>query len=109
MNKMESIIVRISIGYFSAEQADKVESMLNNEFKDSLVPAIKKLKGNLAYYVGIDKERLAMTNVSFWATKEDALQMATLKEMLAMRTTFEALGLRFIDITNHNMLWKLPA
>jgi hypothetical protein len=49
-----------------------------------------------------------MTNVSFWDTIENAKQMATLKEMLAMRTTFEALGLEFIEMTNHDILWKLP-
>ena len=104
----ENTIVRISIGYFQPKQAGEVESMLNKEFKDILIPAIKKLKGNLGYYVAIDKEKNAMTNVSFWRTKDDALQMATLKEMLDMRTTFESLGLRFIEITNHQVLWKLP-
>jgi quinol monooxygenase YgiN len=103
----KNTIVRISIGYFQPEQTDRVEAMLNNEFKNSLIPAIKKLKGNLGYYVAIDKEKNAITNVSFWKTKEDAIQMATLKEMLAMRTTFEALGLTFIDITNHQILWSL--
>ena len=101
-------IVRISIGYFEPHQADKVESMLQNEFKNSLVPAIKGLKGNLGYYVGLDKEKHAMTNVSFWDNVESAKQMSTLKQMLDMRTTFEALGLRFIEITNHDVLWKLP-
>ena len=104
----ENTIVRISIGYFQPKQAGEVESMLNKEFKNILIPAIKKLKGNLGYYVAIDKEKNAMTNVSFWRTKDDALQMATLKEMLDMRTTFESLGLRFIEITNHQVLWKLP-
>ena len=103
----EGAIVRISIGYFQPDQTEKVERMLNTEFKNSLVPAIQKLKGNLGYYVGIDKEKHTMTNVSFWQTKDDALQMATLKEMLDMRTTFEALGLKFIEITNHEVLWKL--
>jgi quinol monooxygenase YgiN len=103
----EGSIVRISIGYFQPDQTEKVESMLNKEFKNSLVPAIRKLKGNLGYYVAIDKEKHTMTNVSFWQTKEDAMQMATLKEMLDMRTTFEALGLKFIEITNHEILWKL--
>ena len=37
----ENIIARISIGYFQPEQADKVEAMLNNEFKNSLIPAVK--------------------------------------------------------------------
>jgi hypothetical protein len=45
--------------------------------------------------------------VSIWESKEDAQQMATLKEMLDMRATFEALGLRFIEITNHEVLWQL--
>jgi hypothetical protein len=112
-NTMETLdvktgaVVRISIGYFQAEQTEKVAFMLDNEFKNALIPAIKKLKGNLGYYVGIDKEKHAITNVSFWETKADALQMATLKEMLDMRSTFEALGLKFIDITNHEVLWKL--
>jgi len=104
----KNTIVRISIGYFQPEQADKVEAMLNNEFKNSLIPAIKKLKGNLGYYVAIDKEKNAMTNVSIWRTKDDALQMATLKEMLDSRTTFDSLGVKFIEITNHQVLWKLP-
>lgn len=108
MKIIKGNIVRISIGYFDPRQADKVESMLQTEFKNSLVPVIKKLKGNLGYYVGIDKEKHTMTNVSFWDNIENAKQMSTLKEMLAMRATFEALGLKFIDITNHDILWKLP-
>jgi hypothetical protein len=110
--KMQSVtkntIVRISMGYFQPDQADKVESMLNNEFKDLLTPAIKKLKGNLGYYVAIDREKNVLTNVSFWQTKKDAIQMSTLKEMLDMKTTFEALGIKFIDITNHQILWNTP-
>jgi quinol monooxygenase YgiN len=105
--KMETTVVRISLGYFAPEQSDKVESMLSNEFKASLIPAIKKLKGNISYYVGIDKEKYALTNVSVWESKEDAMQMATLKEMLDFRTKFEALGIKFIEITNHEVLWEL--
>ncbi len=101
-------IVRISIGKFQSVQLEKVEFMLDNEFKNSLIPAIQKLNGNLGYYVGIDRQNNAMTNVSFWETEADAIQMATLKEMLNMRTTFESLGLEFIEITNHEILWKLP-
>ncbi len=107
MKATKGNIVRISMGYFQAEQADKVESMLNHEFKNLLIPAIQKLKGNLGYFVGIDKDKLVMTNTSFWATKEDAQQMATLKEMLQMRETFEALGLKFIEISNHEVLWEI--
>ncbi|MCU0449028.1 MAG: hypothetical protein MUC97_04165 [Bernardetiaceae bacterium] len=105
---MSTKIVRISLGYFAPEQNERVAAILDNEFKASLIPAIKKLKGNLSYYVGLDTEKNVMTNVSVWETIEDALQMATLKEMLAMRTTFEMLGVRFIEITNHEVLWELP-
>jgi quinol monooxygenase YgiN len=104
---MENKIVRISIGYFDQNQLEDVESMLNNEFKQSLIPAIRKLHGNINYYVGIDRDKNTMTNVSIWQSKEAAMQMATLKEMLAMRTTFEALGIKFIEITNHEVLWEL--
>jgi len=101
-------IVRISIGYFQPEQTDRVEHILQTEFKDTLIPAIKNLKGNLGYYVGIDREKHTMTNVSIWDNIENAKQMSTLKEMLDLRITFEALGLKFIEITNHEILWKLP-
>jgi len=103
----EGAIVRLSIAYFKPEQTEKVESMLNNEFKKHVAPAIKGLRGHIAFYVGIDKEKLTMSNVSFWQTKEDALQMATLKEMADMRATFKALGIEFNDMTNHDILWVL--
>ena len=105
---MKNKIVRISLGYFQPEQTAEVASMLENEFKNALIPAIKKLKGNISYFVGIDSEKHTLTNVSFWETNEDAKQMATLKEMLDMRATFEALGIKFIDITNHQIIWALP-
>jgi DNA-directed RNA polymerase subunit E'/Rpb7 len=98
INKMAPNIndtIRISIGYFQEKQTEQVEAMLQNEFKNTLIPAIEKLHGNLGYYVAIDREKHAM-------------QMATLKEMLDMRATFEALGLEFLEITNHDLLWKLP-
>lgn len=100
-------VVRLSVAYFKPEQTEKVESMLNNEFKNHVAPAVKRLKGLIAFYVGIDKEKHTMTNVSFWQTKEDALQMATLKEMADMRTTFKELGIAFNDMTNHDILWML--
>ncbi|MCU0445636.1 MAG: hypothetical protein MUE85_12045 [Microscillaceae bacterium] len=101
-------IVRISIGFFAESQTDQVEQMLNNEFKNSLIPTIQKLHGNVSYDVGIDRQKYAMTNVSVWESLEDAMQMATLPEMLAMREVFESLGIRFIDITNYQVLWELP-
>lgn len=108
MNISKNHIVRISLGYFNSEMTERVQVMLENEFKNLLIPAVQKLNGNLGYYVGIDSQKCVMTNVSFWLTESDALQMATLKEMLQMRATFEELGLKFIEITNHEILWELP-
>ena len=50
-------VIRISIGYFEPEKTDEVHSLLDSEFKNSLIPAIKKLSGNINYSVGIDREK----------------------------------------------------
>jgi hypothetical protein len=100
------MIVRISIGHFPIEQADAVETLLNNGEK-ILHPAISKLTGNAAYYVAIDKEKGYMTNTSLWQTLDDAMQMARLPEMLAQRDIFLAAGVAFLPITNHEVLWQL--
>jgi len=36
------------------------------------------------------------------------MQMRELPEMLALRGTFEALGVEFDPITNHEVLWSIP-
>ena len=100
------MIVRISIGHFETEQAENVEKLLNIGEK-ILRPAISQLAGNIAYYVGIDKEKGYMTNTSLWQTLEDAMQMARLPEMLVQRDIFLAEGVVFIPITNHEVLWQL--
>src|ERR1700744_3332635 len=104
---MQTKTIRISAAYFPPEQTEKVGSMLNNEFKNAIIPAIKSLKGNINFYLGIDKEKCAITNVSLWQTLQDAKQMDTLKEMLESRGPFEALGVKFEKITNHEVLWEL--
>jgi hypothetical protein len=100
------MVTRISIGYFEPHQADEVAAMLEHS-AESLVPAIKKLAGLRHYYVGLDPQKGAMTNTSVWDSLPEAMQMANLPEMLALRDQFEALGLRFIEITNHDVLWEI--
>ena len=100
------MVVRISVGHFDPSRAEAVAQMLN-ESGQSLIPAIKRLSGLLDYYVGLDCDKGYMTNTSLWATLLDAQQMATLPEMLALRSRFEALGIEFIPITNHEVLWKI--
>ena len=73
-------VVRISLGRFDAANYDAIRKLLDDSQK-TLVPAIRALKGNRAYYAGIDPENNAMTNVSVWDTRADAEQMATLQPM----------------------------
>jgi hypothetical protein len=74
-------VVRISLGRFDAANYDAVRKLLDDSQK-TLIPAIGALKGDRAYYVGIDPENNAMTNVSVWDTRTDAEQMAALNGML---------------------------
>jgi hypothetical protein len=100
-------VVRISLGRFDASKYPMVRTLLD-ESQASLKPAIGRLNGNLAYYVGIDRENSTMTNVSVWASLDDAMQMASLPEMLALARTFTEMGVSFeTPITNHATLWSI--
>ena len=100
-------VVRISLGRFDADKYDMIRQLLDQSQK-TLIPAIRALKGNRAYYVGIDRENSAMTNVSVWETLDDAKQMALLQAMLDLAKTFVDAGVRFErPITNHETLWTM--
>jgi len=100
-------VVRISLGRFDAANYDAIRKLLDDSQK-TLVPAIRALKGNRAYYVGIDPENNAMMNVSVWDTRAEAEQMATLKPMLDLAKIFVETGVRFErPITNHETLWTM--
>ena len=99
--------VRISLGRFDADQYEAVRRLLDQSQK-TLIPAIRALRGNRGYYVGVDRENNAMTNVSIWESRADAEQMATLRAMLDLAKTFTEAGVRFErPITNHETLWTL--
>jgi hypothetical protein len=98
-------VVRISLGRFDEDQYEVIRKLLDDS-QISLIPAIRGLKGNRAYYVGIDRENSAMTNVSIWETIGDAQQMASLQAMLDLAKLFTGVGVRFErPITNHETLW----
>jgi hypothetical protein len=100
-------VVRVSLGRFDADKFETVRKVLD-ESQKTLIPAIRALKGNQAYYVGIDRENNAMTNVSVWDCVDDAKQMASLQPMLALAKTFVEAGVQFErPITNHETLWML--
>jgi hypothetical protein len=104
---MKAPVIRISIGKFDADKAVLVEQSLQDS-RARLESGISAMRGNLAYYVGIDRTNNAMHNVSVWESVEDANQMATFPPMLALAADFIALGVRFErPILNCDTLWQL--
>jgi len=99
------MVVRISKGRFEPQRAAEVERLLR-ESEVALRPALRALPGLVAYHVGVDRAGSAMTNTSLWESRERAMQMASLREMQELRARFEALGVRFDEITNHEVLWS---
>ena len=100
------MVVRISKGHFDLAKAGEVANLLR-ESEASLRPALRGLEGLRAYHVGIDVPAGAMTNTSLWDTREHAMQMASLQAMRDLRVRFEALGVQFEEITNHDVLWSV--
>jgi hypothetical protein len=101
-------VVRVSLGTFDADKAAIIEAKLI-ESKAALESGIRAMRGNLGYYVGIDRKNNAMSNVSLWESVEAAEQMATFQAMNDLAGTFIALGVRFQrPILNFTTLWELP-
>jgi quinol monooxygenase YgiN len=102
----DPLYVRISRGAFDADVYEEVKARLDSS-QESLIPAIKELPGVLDYYAGIDASSGTMVNVSVWDTGEHAQAMASLPEMLALRESFDPLGVRFEPIVNYEVLWRV--
>jgi hypothetical protein len=99
-------VVRISKGAFDIAALAEAERLLAAS-ESALREPLQQLHGLLHYYVGIDRERGYLTNVSVWETLEDAHQMDSLQAMLAQRPILEAAGVQFEAITNHETLWTI--
>jgi hypothetical protein len=99
-------VVRISKGKFELGDVNTAERLLV-ESEAALRPVLSELKGLLYYYVGIDRMRGYLTNVSVWDSLEHAHQMDTLQAMLAQRPILEAAGVSFEVITNHETMWTI--
>ena len=99
-------VVRISKGNFDLNRLTEAERLLI-ESETALRAPLQGLRGLLHYYVGIDRERGYLTNVSVWETLADAHQMDSLQAMLAQRPILEGAGVSFEPITNHETLWSI--
>jgi hypothetical protein len=99
-------VVRISKGKFDLSRLAEAEQLLA-ESERALRESLQRLPGLIHYYVGIDRERGYLTNVSVWDSLASAQQMDTLPAMLAQRPILEAAGVAFEMITNHNTLWTI--
>jgi hypothetical protein len=100
-------VVRISRGSFPPESYQTVKERLDAARK-TLVPPIKKLRGLLHYYVGIEPESNTMINVSVWKTLADARQMETVQAMRDLAGEFTAMGVTFErPILNYETLWQI--
>jgi hypothetical protein len=105
---MAAPVIRISLATFDSDKAAIVEANLI-ESKAALEAGIRAMRGNLGYYVGIDRANNAMSNVSLWDSVEAAEQMATFQPMLDLARTFVALDVQFQrPILNLTTLWELP-
>jgi hypothetical protein len=100
-------VIRISLGTFESDKAAIVEAKLI-ESKAALEAGIRAMRGNLGFYVGIDRRNNAISNVSLWETVDAAEQMATFQPMLDLAKAFVALGVKFQrPILNLTTLWEL--
>jgi hypothetical protein len=99
-------VIRVSLGWYPAEKADALATILDYAGKP-LGDAIQKLPGLLAYYSGIDRTRNALVNVSLWKDVPSADQMSTLQAMLDQAEVLTKLGVQFVrPITNFDTVWS---
>jgi quinol monooxygenase YgiN len=101
-------IVRISRGHFSSERYDEVRRFVEAA-AESLIPAIKQLRGLIYYHAGVDPVTNTVVNVSIWTDLDAAKQMDTLAPMLALRPLAEQAGVQFDRIANYEPLWAIQA
>ena len=103
----QSVVVRVSRASFDPAAADEWERRLAGSGQ-ALVPAIKKLKGLMHYYAGIDKTAGSLMNISVWDSIESAKQMEILPEMAVAGREFIAAGAVFErPIVNYSTVWTI--
>lgn len=101
-------IVRISKGRFASSQFEEVQSLIKAS-ADTLIPAIKQLRGLIYYHAAVDPVTNTVVNVSIWTDLAAAKQMETLAAMLAQRPILEQAGVQFEPIANYEPLWNIQS
>ena len=99
-------ILRISRGRFAPERYSAVRDIIERS-AESLVPALKGLRGLLYYHAAVDEPSNTVVNVSLWTDMEAATQMDSLAVMLAQRPVLEQAGVQFDRIANYEPLWTI--
>ena len=100
-------VLRISRGSFKPGDYARIKARLDAS-EQTLVPAIRKLRGCVHYWAGIDPATNTMVNVSVWNSLADAKEMETLVPMLALAGEFVKLGVVFEHpIANYETLWQI--
>jgi hypothetical protein len=99
-------VIRVSRGNFDPARFEEVEQMTRDTGR-YLIPAIGRLDGLIAYYVGASVQGSAV-HVSLWQTNDDAQQMSQLKEMIVdARRDGDAVGVTFTPIVNYPIAWSI--
>jgi hypothetical protein len=99
-------VIRVSRGDFDPARFEEVEQMTRDTGR-YLIPAIGRLDGLIAYYVGASVQGSAV-HVSVWQTNDHAEQMGQLKEMvLDARRDADAVGVTFTPIVHCPIAWSI--
>lgn len=98
--------VRVSILTIPVEHLDEVAELMGNAEND--LQGIKHLPGLIAYYAGIDRTTMQLSNVSVWDSTDHANAMSTFRPMLDLAARcLEIPGVTFLrPIPNFASLWQ---
>jgi len=99
-------VIRVSRADFDPRRFSEVDRM-TRETGSYLMPAIKRLPGLVAYFVGTSPNGSAV-HVSVWESDAHAHQMNELKEMVVdARRDAQAVGAQFQPIAHYPVAWDI--
>jgi len=98
-------VVRVSILTIADGHIEEAADSMRKAEEE--LKGARKLVGLRAYFVGVDRARSQLTNVSVWDSAENAEQMSTFQPMLDLGKQFAARGATFLrPIPNFDCLWQ---